>query len=78
MANNGRSSGVRPSSTRSGLAQLVEQLTVNQRVAGSSPASGATNERALANARALLHLSSRAYDMSAFIAPVYPESSRLL
>jgi hypothetical protein len=26
---------------RSGLAQLVEQLTVNQRVAGSSPASGA-------------------------------------
>ena len=27
----------------SALAQLVEQLTVNQRVAGSSPAGGATN-----------------------------------
>ena len=26
----------------SALAQLVEQLTVNQRVAGSSPAGGAT------------------------------------
>src|SRR5581483_8608201 len=43
--------------SRSGLAQLVEQLTVNQRVAGSSPASGAMNERALANARALLQCS---------------------
>jgi hypothetical protein len=41
---------------RSGLAQLVEQLTVNQRVVGSSPTSGATKRRALAHARALLYL----------------------
>ena len=30
-------------STNSSVAQLVEQLTVNQLVAGSSPARGATN-----------------------------------
>ena len=46
-------------SPRSGLAQLVEQLTVNQRVAGSSPASGAMKQRALANARALFDALTR-------------------
>jgi hypothetical protein len=30
--------------TRSRIAQLVEQLTVNQRVVGSSPTSGATSK----------------------------------
>ena len=38
----------------SALAQLVEQLTVNQRVAGSSPAGGATSS-CLARSRARSH-----------------------
>ena len=38
-------SGWRAQTFSSALAQLVEQLTVNQRVAGSSPAGGATLHR---------------------------------
>ena len=37
------------SSSNSALAQLVEQLTVNQRVAGSSPAGGAISFKELAS-----------------------------
>ena len=43
----------RPVSVRSALAQLVEQLTVNQRVAGSSPAGGAISRYAKRRAPAL-------------------------